>query len=93
MSAPFTESVVEEAALEWFGALNYGVVGGLSIAPGEPAAERTSYAEIILKGRLRDALERLNPSVSPEGLDEAMRKLTHITSPQPIDANHELHHS
>ena len=33
----FTESVVEEAALEWFGALGYAVAPGPSVAPGEPA--------------------------------------------------------
>jgi len=88
----FTESVVEEAALEWFGALGYAVVAGPSIAPGELSAERASHAEAILERRLRDALAHLNPTVSREGIDEAFRKLTRISSPQPIDANHELHH-
>ncbi|MEZ4250572.1 MAG: type I restriction endonuclease subunit R [Polyangiales bacterium] len=87
----FTESVVEEAALEWFAALGYDVVGGPSIAPGEPAAERSSYADVVLEGRLRAALERLNPGVSAEGLEEAFRKLTRITSPSLLDANHEFH--
>jgi type I restriction enzyme R subunit len=88
----FTESVVEEAALEWFEALGYAVVGGPSIAPGEAAAERRSFSDVVLEGRLREALARLNPTVSAEGLEEAFRKLTRISSPQPLDANHELHH-
>jgi type I restriction enzyme R subunit len=91
MSA-FTESVVEEAALEWFEALGYTITGGPSIAPGEPGQERRSYADVVLDGRLREALVRLNPSVSREGLEEAFRKLTRISSPQPVDANHELHY-
>ncbi len=65
MSGNFTESVVEEAALEWFGILGYQVVFGPRIAPGEPAAERTSYEQMLLEGRLREALHRLNPSVPP----------------------------
>jgi type I restriction enzyme R subunit len=88
----FTESVVEEAALEWFEALGYAVIGGPSIAPGEPGAERRSFSDVVLEGRLREALARLNPTVSAEGLEEAYRKLTRISSPQPLDANHELHH-
>ncbi len=88
----FTESVVEEAALEWFAALGYAIAGGPTIAPGEPGEERRTYADVVLEGRLRDALARLNPAVSREGLDEAFRKLTRISSPQPVDANHELHH-
>jgi type I restriction enzyme R subunit len=34
------ESIVEEAALEWFGELGYAVGHGPHLAPGEPAAER-----------------------------------------------------
>jgi hypothetical protein len=89
---PFTESVVEEAALEWFGALGYQVVFGPTIAPGEPAAERSSYEQILLEARLRETLRRLNLSVPPEAIDEAFRKLTRISSPQLVDANHELHY-
>ncbi len=88
----FTESVVEQAALAWFEALGYTITGGPSIAPGEPGQERRTYADVVLDGRLRDALARLNPTVSREGLDEAFRKLTRISSPQPVDANHELHY-
>jgi type I restriction enzyme, R subunit len=72
----FTESVVEEAALEWFEALGYTISGGPSIAPGEPGEERRNYSDVVLDGRLREALARLNPTVSSEGLEEAFRKLT-----------------
>jgi type I restriction enzyme, R subunit len=88
----FTESVVEEAALEWFGELGYRVVHGPEIAPGEPGAERESYQQVLLEGRLREALATLNPQVPQEGLDDAFRKLTRISSPQLIDANREFHH-
>ena len=33
-----TESIVEQAALEWLSGLGYEVLSGLAIAPGEPAA-------------------------------------------------------
>lgn len=92
MSNQFTESVVEDAALEWFGELGYRVIHGPDIAPGEPAAERESYEQVVLEGRLREALATLNPGVPQEGLDEAFRKLTRISSPQLVDANHELHY-
>lgn len=88
----FTESVVEQAALAWFEALGYTITGGPSIAPGEPGQERQTYTDVVLDRRLRDALARLNPTVSREGLEEAFRKLTRISSPQPVDANRELHY-
>ena len=88
----FTESVVEEAALEWFRELGYSVVSGPTIAPDEPAAERASFESVVLEHRLRSALHRLNPIAPAEAIEEAFRKLTRISSPLPIDANHELHH-
>jgi type I restriction enzyme, R subunit len=36
------ESIVEAAALEWFGELGYAIGHGPHLAPGEPAAERGS---------------------------------------------------
>ncbi|MCA2979910.1 MAG: type I restriction endonuclease subunit R [Myxococcaceae bacterium] len=87
----FSESVVEEASLQWFSGLGYAVLNGGAIAPEEPASERSSYSDVVLVGRLRAALARLNPKVSADALEEAYRKLTRISSPSPIDANHEFH--
>ena len=60
------ESIVEDAALEWFGELGYAVGHGPQIAPGEPAAERQSFGEVVLVGRLREAIRRLNPAIPEE---------------------------
>jgi type I restriction enzyme R subunit len=57
------ESHVEDAALEWFGELGYAVGHGPDLAPGEPAAERDSFGEVVLVGRLREAIRRLNPAL------------------------------
>jgi len=57
------ESIVEDAALEWFGELGYTLGHGPHLAPGEPAAERDSFSEVVLVGRLREAIRRLNPAI------------------------------
>ena len=57
------ESIVEDAALEWFRELGYAVGHGPHLAPGEPAAERDSFGEVVLVGRLREAIRRLNPAI------------------------------
>ena len=57
------ESVVEDAALTWFGELGYAVGHGPQLAPGEPAAERDSFGEVVLVGRLCEAIRRLNPAI------------------------------
>ena len=70
----FTETVVEHAALDWFRALGYDVVGGPDMPPG-PHALRESYADTIFPSVVRGALERLNPNLPNEALDDAGRKL------------------
>ncbi len=50
------ESMVEDAALSWFGELGYTVGHGPETAPGEPAAERASFGTVVLEKRLRIAL-------------------------------------
>jgi type I restriction enzyme R subunit len=86
-----TESLVEEAALRWLEMLGYEVKGGAAIAPGESEGERAAYDQVVLEGRLRAALSRLNPSLPPAALDEAFRKLTRISSPSLVEANRQLH--
>ena len=70
------ESIVEDAALEWFGELGFAVGHGPHPAPGEPAAEREpersgdsrrySFSEVVLVGRLREAIRRLNAAIPEE---------------------------
>lgn len=87
----FTESVVEEAVLEWAGELDYSVLFGPEIAPEEPGAERSSYAEVLLVDRVKDALTRLNPKVPAEALDDAFRKLNRSETPSLIENNRRFH--
>ena len=58
-----TESTVEDAALDWFEALGYARTNGLLIAPGEPASERDAFSDVMLHGRLCNAIRRLNTVV------------------------------
>jgi type I restriction enzyme R subunit len=74
----FTESVVEDATLAWLGALGYSVAHGPDIAPGELAAERKDYGQVLLEDRLRQSLARLNPRLPGEALDDAFRKVLRI---------------
>jgi hypothetical protein len=40
-----------------------GQAGGPHLAPGEPAAERDSFSEVVLVGRLREAIRRMNSAI------------------------------
>lgn len=85
------ESHVEAAAIEWFQELGYAFVHGPEAAPGEPAAERNSFADVVLVGRLRDAVERLNPQVPAEAQEEALRKVLRVESPSLVATNRAFH--
>ena len=71
----FNENAVEEVSLNWLNELGYTIVHGGDIAPGELLAERSSYDEVILAGRLRDAIVRLNPSIPTDAIEDALRKV------------------
>jgi len=58
------ESTVEYAALGWFEELGYAIGHGPHMAPGEPAAERDSFGDVVIVMRLRDATAQLNPATS-----------------------------
>ena len=91
--AAFTESVVEEAALEWLAALGYEVKHGPAILAGDVGAERSdaSCREVILPARLRAALVRLNPALPPEAIEDAYRKLTRVDAPTLAERNRAVH--
>ena len=74
------ESVVEHAAISWFAQIGYSVGHGPQIAPAEPCAERTSFADVVLTGRLQDAIQRLNPQIPEEAQEEAQRKVLRLES-------------
>jgi type I restriction enzyme R subunit len=77
------ESTVEEATLEWFGELGYAVghlpaprsatrqAGGRHLAPGEPAAERDGFGDVV-QSRVARTLTR--PLPRGEEKREAIRR-------------------
>ncbi len=91
MAQPFTESTVEEAALELFSTLGYTIVHGPLIAPGELLAERKDYSEVLLLGRLKEDLARINPTIPAEAIADAVRKLSSIAGPNLIESNRQFH--
>ncbi|MHC6176168.1 type I restriction endonuclease subunit R [Glutamicibacter sp. X7] len=87
----FNENVVELAALEYFAELGYRRVHGPEIAPGESGAERESYEDVMLWGRLHDALRRINPGADAALVAEAVKTVQRAESQSPIDENARLH--
>lgn len=77
----YTESDLEQAALEWFEELNYEKAYGPDISPEGEYPERQFYHDVILKDRLREALIRINKHVPREAIEEAIRVIEVPRSP------------
>ena len=69
------EGDVEAVALEWLRELGWSTAHGSGIGPEAERAERGDYSRVVLEGRLREALGRLNPELPHETLDDALRRL------------------
>lgn len=85
------ESGVEEAALSWFKKLNYAVAHAPHLAPGEIAAERNSFTDVALVGRLRNAIARLNSAIPSDAREEALRKVLRHDAPSLVGNNRAFH--
>lgn len=73
MSPALREANLETAVLEFLGGLGWQILHGPDIAPGELAAEREDYREVVLVGRLRDAVVRLNPDLPLNDVDDVVK--------------------
>lgn len=91
MKMAVNEDLLEQAALQWFTEEGYTYVYGPDIAPGEPAAERESFNEVLLIGRLKSALARINPKLPADALDEAVKALQRMDAPSAVTNNHAFH--
>lgn len=91
MNTGVTESVVEQATLAWLESTGWVVVHGPDIAPDMPLAERTDYRNVILEGRLRENLIRLNPELPEDAIDGAYRKLVRPEGADLTQRNRAVH--
>ena len=66
------EAMIEQAAMAWLAELGFATVSGLDIGPDGAKAERASYGDVALVGRLRAAIARLNPSLSEDELRQLL---------------------
>jgi len=85
------ESIVEDLALDTLGALGWETLHAQVFAPGGEAPERESYRDVVLVGRLRDAIARLNPSVSAAARETALHTVVTLDVPGLVSANRAFH--
>ena len=87
----FHESVVEEAALGYFRDLGYDTKFGPDIAPDGTRKERENWNDVVFVGRLKRAIDRINPHLTTEAREDALRKVLRTDSPSPVLSNCRFH--
>ncbi len=87
----FTESHVEEAALEWLGDYGWQVAYGVNASPDGSKPERGANSDVILEARLVTAVDLLNPGIPAEARADAIRKVMAIELPSLVEENRRLH--
>ena len=72
-----TEDQLEQLCLDWFREGGYEYANGYDIAHDGEAPERDDYKQVLLTGRLLDALQRVNPQIPISTLEE---QVIHVLS-------------
>lgn len=87
------DSLVEQPAIELLRELGWEYFSAYTeFDHGPSPLERETKADVVLPARLRPALLRLNPNVSPEAIDQAIEELTRGRSRMSLAAaNREIH--
>ncbi len=80
------ESTIEEYVIELL--QNQGFE---YLAPEEQELERPNLSEVVLKKRLKRAIDELNPDISEEAKEQALRQVLNLPSQNLIDNNEAFH--
>ncbi|MDA7417744.1 type I restriction endonuclease subunit R [Xenophilus arseniciresistens] len=86
-----TEDQLEQEALAWLVDVGYTSRHGPDIAHDGASPERASYRQVVLEGRLRDAIERLNPGVPAAARSDALKQVLELGTPVLLAANRQFH--
>lgn len=90
MRNTITESEIEEIALSYLQGLGYTYQLGTVISPDGDHPER-QYNEVVLVTRLRDAIDKLNPNISQDAKEDALKKVLRTESPNALINNENFH--
>jgi type I restriction enzyme, R subunit len=86
-----TESAIETFAIELLEKQGYSYIYGPDIAPDSETPERTSFEEVLLVDKLKNAAARINTAIPAEVQDDAVKQVMRIASPELL-ANNETFH-
>ncbi|RKY25065.1 MAG: hypothetical protein DRP62_02240 [Planctomycetota bacterium] len=83
---PIFESDIEQLVIELLQNQGFDY-----LSPEQQEAERSNLGEVVLKERLKNAIDMLNPSIPDEAKEQALRQVLNLPSQNLIDNNEALH--
>ncbi|MBR9728007.1 type I restriction endonuclease subunit R [Shewanella intestini] len=86
-----TEDQLEQQCLDWFIDQGYLYKSGYDIAPDGDSPERDDYHQVVLKQRLLNQLEILNPELPEETLNQIVNTVSTPETPVLIKNNQAFH--
>lgn len=87
-----TEAEVEAILLGQLQSLGYTcLIDTITSNPDGPVPEREAYSDVLLLGRLRAAVARLNPHIPAEAQEDAIKRIVAAERPTLIEENRRLH--
>ena len=87
----FTEDSLEKAVIETLQEMDYEYAFGPDLSVDGPRPERNDFREVVLDGRLRDALFKLNRDLPPDAIEDVYRRVITFNSPSLIENNRHFH--
>lgn len=93
MDLKFTEDTLsEQPAIKQLKRLKYDYVHGDELDPElKDDCERSSRREVVLITRLKKKLAEINPHLTEESINKAVRRVTHIQAEGLMEANQRFH--
>lgn len=86
-----TEAQLENDFLDLLKKQSYSVKFGPDLAPDGETPERDSFKDVVLKGRLRSVIAKLNPQFSISEREDALKQILRLDSPNLISNNFNFH--
>ena len=86
-----TEDQLEQETLGWLQDVGYTLLSGPEIAVDGLMPERANYVQTYLPNRVRDAVNRLNPTIPVVAREYAIKQVQDLGIPALLSANRHFH--
>lgn len=85
------DTLTEQPVIEWLKEMGYDYEFGPDLAPGQILGEREDFREVVLAGRLKRSIRRLNPDLPETTIDDVVRAIKSVEHPNLEIANKEVY--